>query len=151
MFASPPEEPDSGTPNGLLFQPNGVSQVPQPVSDPYGMYAPKRPGSVNRSSSGSGPFPRLRQVCLPADTLQRFVALAALNTAKKKETLGMLYGKLNLAGAFDITTLLIPKQTSTENTCTMTNEELIVEFQQSRNVVGLGWVRSRSASCHWWR
>jgi STAM-binding protein len=144
MFASPVEEPDGGTPNGLLFQPNGVTQVPQPPPDPYGMYAPKRPTSLNQSSKGSGPFPRLRQVCLPAGTLQRFVALAALNTAKKKETLGMLYGKPNLIGGFNVTTLLIPKQTSTENTCTMTNEELIVEFQQSRNVVGLGWVRSQS-------
>jgi STAM-binding protein len=147
MFAGPAEEPDGGTPNGLLFQPNGVTQVPQQPPDPYGMYGPKRPGSLNRSSTGSGPFPRLRQVCLPAETLQRFVALAALNTAKKKETLGMLYGRSNAAGGFDITTLLIPKQTSTENTCTMTSEELIVEFQQSRNVVGLGWVRYHLAPC----
>lgn len=101
-------------------------------------------GSGAHGGGSHGEPERLRQVRLPADTLQRFVALAALNTAKKKETLGMLYGRQNSVGGFDITTLLIPKQTSTENTCNMTNEELLVEFQSGRNVISLGWVRSFS-------
>lgn len=147
MFAEETNETNGGTPNGLLFQPIGVTKVPPP--DPYGKYSSNQPGSFSRAST-NGPFPlppKLRQVRLPTDTLPRFVALAALNTAKKKETLGMLYGKVNNVGGFDITTLLIPKQTSTENSCSMTHEELLVEYAERRtDTVPLGWVRSRSAS-----
>lgn len=154
---------NEGTPDGLLFQPIGVTSVPS-ASERNGR--PKRQGSLSRSSldppSGpmSGPYsipmavgpssmpPKPRTVRLPADTIQRFVSLASINTAKKKETLGMLYGRLNRAGMYDITTLLVPKQTSTEHTCVMTHEELVADFVQIRDVIQLGWVCIDLASHH---
>ncbi|KAF8323946.1 JAB1/MPN domain-containing protein [Clavulina sp. PMI_390] len=139
-----------GTPNGLLFQPVGVTKAP-PQTEPYAQYS-NRPGSFDRASVVNGPYPRppkLRQIRLPADTLQRFVALAALNTAKKKETLAMLYGKANTIGGFDITTLVLPPQTGQEDSCQMTNEELIVDYTKSRNdSIMLGWIHTHpTQSC----
>lgn len=148
-FSSTDASTHDGTPDGLLFQPNGVTTVPG---------ATKRQGSLSRSSldppsapsfsfsapvsgSSSAAPQKLKPIRLPADTTQRFVSLASINTAKKKETLGMLYGKLNGHGGYDIITLLVPKQTSTEHTCVMTHEELVAEFAEVRGVIQLGWVR----------
>lgn len=133
------EAEGGGTPNGLLFQPIGVTKVP---TDPYAKYNGSQRTMSRQSVNGPYPLPpKLRTVKLPSDTLQRFVALAALNTAKKKETLGVLYGRANSAGGYDINSLVIPRQSSTENTCVMEQEEMLVEFSESRvGSVCLGWV-----------
>ena len=41
---------------------------------------------------------------------------------------------------FCITHLLIPKQTSTSDSCTTLSEEEIFEFQDSHNLITLGWI-----------
>ena len=41
---------------------------------------------------------------------------------------------------FFITHLLIPKQTSTSDSCTTLNEEDLFEFQDSNDLVTLGWI-----------
>lgn len=42
-----------------------------------------------------------------------------------------------------VTTLLIPKQHSTSDTCTMDEEELVMSFTEERSLITLGWVRTR--------
>jgi STAM-binding protein len=41
---------------------------------------------------------------------------------------------------FVVTTLLIPKQHSTSDTCTMDEEELVLQFTEERSLITLGWV-----------
>ena len=41
-----------------------------------------------------------------------------------------------------VTTLLIPKQRGTSDTCTMDGEELVLEFVDQRSLITLGWVGS---------
>ena len=41
---------------------------------------------------------------------------------------------------FTATTLLIPKQTATSDTCSTTNEEDIFAISDSRDLIVLGWV-----------
>jgi len=41
---------------------------------------------------------------------------------------------------FCITHLLIPKQTSTSDSCTTLSEEELFEFQDSHNLITLGWI-----------
>jgi STAM-binding protein len=94
------------------------------------------------SRSGSSVTPRLRQVMLPVSTLPRFLSIAAVNTAQKRETCGLLLGK-HVGNSFRISTLLIPKQTATENSCSMTHEELVAQFQLTRDLITLGWVNLR--------
>ena len=41
-----------------------------------------------------------------------------------------------------VTTLLIPKQRGTSDTCTMDGEKLVLEFVDQRSLITLGWVGS---------
>lgn len=121
------------------------------LNNPYNMppRPPKERISPPRSSQPLMPKPSssidatsafgLRAVTLPSSTLPRFLSIAALNTAQNRETCGLLLGKLR-KNTFYVSTLLIPKQTATDDTCTMTDEELVFEFQDKRELLTLGWV-----------
>lgn len=76
---------------------------------------------------------------LPHECLNRFLSIAKINTAKNRETCGLLLGK-DKGSKFIVTTLLIPKQHSTSDTCTMDEEELVMQFTEERHLITLGWV-----------
>ena len=78
---------------------------------------------------------------MPRDTLSRFIYIAALNTSQNRETCGLLLGRLK-GDRYVVTTLLIPKQNSTSDTCAMEEEELVLEFSEQRSLITLGWVSS---------
>lgn len=99
---------------------------------------------------------------LPSTLVDHFVAIASANTDKGVETCGFLLGglvsscrpsvdppKLTLASqshnTFTVSHLLIPKQEGTPDTCMTTDEEEIYQFQDSRDLMTLGWVRSQLA------
>ena len=81
----------------------------------------------------------LRIVKVPQNILPRFLAVAAVNTARNRETCGLLMGR-EFGNEYKILTLLIPKQHATSDTCTMDEEELVSEFTEKRNMLTLGWV-----------
>jgi STAM-binding protein len=87
----------------------------------------------------------LKTVNLPRECLPRFLAIAKVNTETNKETCGLLLGK-DKGHKFTVTTLLIPKQHSTSDTCTMDEEELVLQFTEERSLITLGWVRHRVPS-----
>ncbi|CAG8622083.1 16943_t:CDS:2 [Acaulospora colombiana] len=89
----------------------------------------------------------LRKVCLPDNIYDIFTKIAASNTTKNLETCGILFGLLT-HNVFYVTTLIIPKQTSTSDTCTMTNEEELIEYQEQRSLIMLGWIHTHpSQTC----
>jgi STAM-binding protein len=97
---------------------------------------------ITRSVSKTDPVVHdLKNVNVPRNCLPRFLAIAAINTAKNRETCGLLLGK-DKGHKFVVTTLLIPKQHSTSDTCTMDEEELVMQFTEERNLISLGWVSS---------
>ena len=81
----------------------------------------------------------LKSVSLPRECFPRFLAIAKVNTEMNKETCGLLLGK-DIGLKYSVTMLLIPKQTSTSDTCTMLEEELVLQFTEERSLVTLGWV-----------
>jgi STAM-binding protein len=87
-----------------------------------------------------------RPIDMPAELLDRFLGVARLNTLRKIETCGLLLGKPRGAG-FTISTLLIPEQRGTPDTCIMESEELVVEFSTGRDMLTLGWVRTDVSVC----
>jgi STAM-binding protein len=96
---------------------------------------------ITRSVSTTDPVSRdPRPVTLPRECLPRFLSIAAANTARNRETCGLLLGK-DKGRSFVVTTLLIPKQHSTSDTCTMDEEELVLKFTVERNLITLGWVK----------
>lgn len=76
---------------------------------------------------------------MPRECLPRFLTLAKANTNMNLETCGLLLGK-DKGSKFVVTTLLVPKQHSTSDTCTMDEEELVMQFTEERNLITLGWV-----------
>lgn len=114
-----------------------TSRVPPPTVPP----PPPAPSAsrIVRGASTETDIHELKSVRLPKECLPRFVSIARLNTAKNKETCGLLLGK-DKGSKFVVTTLLIPKQRSTSDTCTMDEEELVLQFTEERHLITLGWV-----------
>ncbi|GAA5946778.1 hypothetical protein JCM3765_002013 [Sporobolomyces pararoseus] len=84
----------------------------------------------------------LRPMFLPARLISYFVdVIARANTEKNIETCGLLLGHLS-HNEFTITTLLLPKQDGTPDTCVTTHEEEQFEFQDSRGLMTLGWIHT---------
>ncbi|CAG8662665.1 uncharacterized protein OCT59_012157 [Rhizophagus irregularis] len=89
----------------------------------------------------------LRKVRLSSDIYENFTKIAAKNTLKNLETCGVLFGSL-ARNVFSISTLIIPKQTATSDTCTMTNEEELIDYAEERGLIMLGWIHTHpSQTC----
>ncbi|CAG8443070.1 hypothetical protein C2G38_2185895 [Gigaspora rosea] len=82
----------------------------------------------------------LRRVCLPDDIYNIFIKVASKNTEKNLETCGILFGSLS-HNVFYVTTLIIPKQTATSDTCEVTNEEDLIEYEE-KGLMILGWIHT---------
>ncbi|KAL0433948.1 UNVERIFIED_CONTAM: AMSH-like ubiquitin thioesterase 3 [Sesamum latifolium] len=78
---------------------------------------------------------------IPVKMMEGFLRLAQENTAKNLETCGILAGSLRNR-VFRITTLIIPKQESTSDSCQTLNEEEIFEVQDTRSLFSLGWIHT---------
>ena len=152
----PPGGPGLGGPGGLYNNPLPQPSVPisayeqqtqrrpSPIP-PVPVPAPPTTGAVDQTritpaSSGDVVPRELKTVYLPRESLPRFLNVAAVNTARNRETCGLLLGK-DKKSKFVVTTLLIPKQHSTSDTCTMDEEELVMSFTEERSLITLGWVR----------
>ncbi|KAJ3045856.1 hypothetical protein HDV00_006120 [Rhizophlyctis rosea] len=83
----------------------------------------------------------LRTVHMPEDVLSKFLKIAESNTKKNLETCGILCGKLS-KDQFYCTTLVIPKQTATSDTCTTTDEVELFEYQDKEDLISLGWIHT---------
>ncbi|KAJ1984804.1 hypothetical protein H4R34_000424 [Dimargaris verticillata] len=110
-----------------------LNAVPLPTS-----FHPSTAAKPAHTTEGGEP---LRSMHIPFDLLGRFLACARANTEKNLETCGILCGVLK-RNEFHLTTLLIPKQTATSDTCTTTHEEELVEYQMKHDLLTLGWIHT---------
>ncbi|KAJ7279210.1 hypothetical protein O6H91_Y380100 [Diphasiastrum complanatum] len=79
--------------------------------------------------------------------LEEFLTIAKSNTKKSIETCGVLSGYFK-KGVFHVSTLIVPKQEATSNTCEAINEEEIFLTQDKRGLFQLGWIHTHpSQSC----
>ncbi|KAG0019963.1 hypothetical protein BGZ82_011740 [Podila clonocystis] len=113
---------------------------PPPLPSKPVTNAPKLPAKifeddVHEFSQG------LRTMTVPLRLLDRFLNIVRPNTIKKLETCGILAGVLS-RNKFTVTTLIIPKQTATSDTCSTTNEDELFEFQMERDLMTLGWIHT---------
>ncbi|CAN1156887.1 AMSH-like ubiquitin thioesterase 3, partial [Linum perenne] len=104
---------------------------PSKVADPRPGLAPSQDGMSESNS--------FRPVHMHANLMDDFLRLARENTDKNMETCGVLAGASE-DGVFHISMLIIPKQTSTSNSCQTSNEEEILKVQD--NLVSLGWIHT---------
>jgi STAM-binding protein len=120
-------------------RPGKPSQMPVQLMDPRSQAEAARVRHFDARKDRQ--MQNLKPVDVPKDILKRFMALAAENTELKKETLGLLLGKIRHE-KYIVTTLLIPNQSGGEDWCAMENDDMIVQFQERRFLVTLGWVSS---------
>jgi len=88
----------------------------------------------------------LRAVSFPRDCLSWFTSIASINTAQNCETCGLLLG-IDKGVRYVVTTLLIPKQHATSDTCVIDKEDLVMQFTEGRSLIILGWV---CRHVRWW-
>lgn len=117
--------------------PKGQSNMPVALMDRRSQEEDKRVRAADPRHDKIKPD--LRQVDVPKDLLKRFVAVSAANTELNIETLGLLMGKPK-GSKYVVTTLLIPRQQASSDWCSMEDEETVLEFQERRFLITLGWV-----------
>ncbi|KAK5662214.1 hypothetical protein OQA88_8119 [Cercophora sp. LCS_1] len=89
----------------------------------------------------------IRPVFLPATLRTKFLQLAADNTRRKVEMCGLLCGTTVNGGIF-VTTLLIPEQICTPDTCETQNEEATLEYCVANDIYQIGWIHTHpTQSC----
>ncbi|KAF8015577.1 hypothetical protein BT93_H1178 [Corymbia citriodora subsp. variegata] len=122
-----------------------LAQVRQSVAPiPPSQVADPRPGPAKSLQHSENSFQHLH---VPVNMMQDFLRLAQKNTAKNLETCGVLAGSLKNR-VFYITTLIIPKQESTSDSCQTLNEEEIFEVQDRLSLFSLGWIHTHpSQTC----
>ncbi|GAB2217820.1 hypothetical protein Droror1_Dr00001032 [Drosera rotundifolia] len=138
-------------PQGNLWQPTPppvLAEVhpevqaisPSRVADP-------RPGPARSSPDGIPGSNSFQDLYIPVRMLEDFLRLAQKNTSNNLETCGVLAGSLKNR-TFHITTLIVPKQESTSDSCQTLNEEEIFEVQDKLSLFPLGWIHTHpSQTC----
>ena len=77
---------------------------------------------------------------LPTALIDSFLEAAQENSQKDVEILAFLAG---LDGnSYIVTDLLIPKQTGTQNTCSTTDEQEMLDFLDQQDLICLGWIHT---------
>nr|AIZ68185.1 AMSH-like ubiquitin thioesterase 1 [Albuca bracteata] len=87
------------------------------------------------------------QVHISTTLMESFLRVAKSNTDRSLETCGVLAGSLKNR-KFYVTSLIIPKQESTSDSCQTTNEEEIFDYQDKQSLFTLGWIHTHpTQSC----
>ncbi|ONK78723.1 uncharacterized protein A4U43_C02F21760 [Asparagus officinalis] len=107
---------------------------PSKVADP-------RPGPAKVPMDGMLDSKEYQKLHIPVKMMDCFLRLAEMNTMKNLETCGVLAGSLKNR-MFYVTTLIIPKQESTSDSCQTTDEEEIFNVQDQRSLFPLGWIHT---------
>ncbi|KAG6664209.1 hypothetical protein CIPAW_02G076600 [Carya illinoinensis] len=125
-----------------------LAQLQQDVTPiPPSKVADPRPGSAKSSQNGMSDSGSYQHLHIPVKMMEDFLRLARENTQKNLETCGVLAGSLKNR-VFHITTLIIPKQESTSDSCQTLNEEEIFEVQDKLSLFPLGWIHTHpSQTC----
>ncbi|XP_021822284.1 AMSH-like ubiquitin thioesterase 3 [Prunus avium] len=121
-------------------QPEYSPIPPSKVADP-------RPGPAKPSVDGMPSSNSYQHLHVPVKLMDDFLRLARANTEKNLETCGILAGSLKNK-VFHITTLIVPKQESTSDSCQTLNEEEVFEVQDRLSLFSLGWIHTHpSQTC----
>ncbi|KAK7264685.1 hypothetical protein RJT34_32295 [Clitoria ternatea] len=125
-----------------------LAQVyPEHAPIPPAQVADPRPGPAKSSHDSGLDSTTYQHLHIPIKMMEDFLRLASENTRKNLETCGVLAGSLKKR-VFHITTLIIPKQESTSDSCQTLNEEEIFEVQDSLSLFPLGWIHTHpSQTC----
>ncbi|CCG82566.1 AMSH-like protease [Taphrina deformans PYCC 5710] len=120
--------------------PRRLTETPPSVVDRPGSTAPASEHYFTSSASLENDYP-LKTIFLPSSLQSTFLSLASSNTARNLETCGILSGTLR-NNAYFVTTLIVPAQESTSDTCHTTDEEGLFNYQDANDLFTLGWIHT---------
>jgi STAM-binding protein len=83
----------------------------------------------------------LKTVFVPDDLVPLFNHIALANNRQSIETCGILCGKLK-SSVWHISHLLIPQQKGTTDSCDISNEEAVADYQDKHSLITLGWIHT---------
>ncbi|CAI5963533.1 unnamed protein product [Closterium sp. NIES-65] len=107
---------------------------------------PERSGGGGKVRKTSGPK-GVKAVHISTRMMDEFMRVVIDNTSRNLETCAVLAGSLK-KGMFFVTALILPKQHSTSDSCSTTNEEEIFEAQDKLGLFQLGWIHTHpTQSC----
>ncbi|XP_070545219.1 STAM-binding protein-like [Ptychodera flava] len=118
-----------------------VPQQPPPVDRSLKVDRSTKPTIVPEITNTTTNQYGLRHVVVPQDLMVKFLNLAMPNTNRNVETCAILAGKL-AQNAFQITHVIVPKQSGTSDSCTTLNEEDIFDYQDNHDLITLGWIHT---------
>ncbi|KAF7301034.1 MPN domain-containing protein [Mycena indigotica] len=149
---APVSSPTQTQPQQYPQQQQQQQQRPSPPRVQPSASLDRRSSQSRRPSDPSALSTKLKTVVLPQTIIPRFLSIASANTARNLETCGLLLGREvireNDKARYIVQTLLIPKQHATSDTCTMDEEEAVLAFTESRDLITLGWIHTHpSQSC----
>ncbi|XP_041970791.1 STAM-binding protein-like A [Aricia agestis] len=130
--------------DGVMYPDDFAPETPRPPAHNYQPVPPLIPPSRPHHSGGMGGVgggAGLRSVRVPGTLPPRFLALAAPATAAGIELCGILAGILE-RGELKVTTVIVPKQSGTPDSCATNNEEEIFHYQDQHNLITLGWIHT---------
>ncbi|KAJ2455899.1 hypothetical protein EV183_000515 [Coemansia sp. RSA 2336] len=148
MPRPPPRNNDSNCQPTLPPKPQeyGKNTINSPASE--AQYMPPSFIHASHSSLTEGGV-RMRPIQVPEGIFEEFIEIANANTLANLETCGILCGK-QIPGqeALVMTTLIIPKQKATSDTCVTEHEEELFVEQMERDLITLGWIHTHpSQTC----
>lgn len=133
-FENPPNIPDRELKKSLtIIDGAKVPEVDRNTKPPVDHF-------LSTGVSGTNKY-GLKDVVVPRDIIVKFLSIAEPNTSRNIETCGILSGKFERS-AFIVTHVLIPKQTGTSDRCDAEGEEDLFEYQDSQDLLSLGWIHT---------
>ncbi|KAI8641468.1 hypothetical protein BD408DRAFT_418087 [Parasitella parasitica] len=151
------QQQQNDRPPHLPPKPSNLPILPPkiPISSNQGPELPPKIQLDDKKGYGTGPSTDastergepLRKMLLPEGIHSKFLSIAQPNTNNKIETCGILAGTLK-NNVLKITTLIIPKQIGTSDTCTTENEEDLFDIQDKHDLLTFGWIHTHpTQSC----
>ncbi|KAJ6813213.1 AMSH-like ubiquitin thioesterase 1 isoform X1 [Iris pallida] len=128
------------SPPPVLAEVQDLATISSELSNPISVQATSVQDELVRAES---PL----EVHISTTMMDSFMRFAKSNTDRSLETCGVLAGSLKNR-KFYVTTLIIPKQEGTSDSCQTTNEEEIFEYQDKHSLFPLGWIHTHpTQSC----
>ncbi|CAG5135339.1 unnamed protein product, partial [Candidula unifasciata] len=141
IATNPPLIPDRELKKKLVISDINVPPIPAQIPAVDRTKKPYHDHHMSLGEFGGMKAGQLRTVIVPSSLMSNFLSVAALNTSREAETMGILFGKLS-QGKFIITNLFIPQQKGGHDSCDMENEEELIVYQDEQNLITLGWIHT---------
>ncbi|KAJ1675881.1 hypothetical protein EV182_000393 [Spiromyces aspiralis] len=118
------------------------------TNDAPGVSSPPNEGTSSSHHQQQQQRATPRSITISSNIVDLFTSIAESNTRVNLETCAIICGTQTDDGNYHATTLIIPKQQATSDSCTTENEEEITNTLDRWKLISLGWIHTHpTQSC----